>query len=55
MRHRAMVLDHFRESLAAPTKISAVAALAIARAAPIAMTILNPETKDSSIARRIRC
>jgi len=49
------VLYYFAASLAAPMKISAVAALATASAVPIAMTTLNPETKDSSIARRISC
>ena len=51
--HRA--LYYFAASLAVPMKISAVAALATVSVAPIAMTTLKPETKDSSIARRISC
>jgi hypothetical protein len=38
-----------------PISANAVAALATANAAPIAMTTLKPDTKDSLIARPISC
>ena len=38
-----------------PIRVNAVTALAIASATPMAMIDLKPDTKDSSIARRISC